>query len=128
MQRPDNELQMRIKECANPTFGYRRGEDGEIEKDIFDGEPLPAGWVGSPAEVDEVAGVVSLSFSTKSAPVLPGAAPVEDDARSLFKPYEDHKFNALKSEYKRRTGKGAKTGTNKVTLIQMLADLDALNQ
>ncbi|KKL57701.1 hypothetical protein LCGC14_2232750, partial [marine sediment metagenome] len=25
MQRPDNEIQARIKECANPTFGYRRG-------------------------------------------------------------------------------------------------------
>ncbi len=31
MQRPDNELQIRIKECKNPTFGYRRGKDGEIE-------------------------------------------------------------------------------------------------
>jgi len=128
MQRSDGQLQIRIRECATPTFGYRRGEDGLIEKDIFDGEPLPAGWVDSPAKVDEVAGVVSLSFSAKSTPVLPGAAPVKDDARSLFKPYEDHKFNALKSELKRRTGTGPKAGTNKVAVIEMLTDLDTLNQ
>jgi len=124
MQRPDNEIQARIKECANPTFGYRRGEDGEIEKDIFDGEPLPAGWVDSPAEVDEVAGVVSLSFSAKSAPVVPGAAPVKDDARSLFKPYEDHAFHVLRAEFKRRTGKVAANTTSKPDYIRLLQALD----
>ncbi len=124
MQRSDGQLQIRIRECATPTFGYRRGEDGEIEKDIFDGEPLPAGWVDSPAKVDEAAGVASLSFFTKSAPVVPGAAPVKDDARSLFKPYEDHPFNVLRAEFKRRTGKVAAKTTSKPDYIRLLQALD----
>ena len=31
------------------TWAYRRGEDGEIEGNIFDA--IPEGWVDSPAKV-----------------------------------------------------------------------------
>ena len=34
-----------------PTWGYRRGKDGEIESRIFDDGKLPKGWVDSPAKV-----------------------------------------------------------------------------
>ncbi len=128
MQRPDNQLQIRIKECENPTFGYRRGEDGEIEKDIFDGEPLPDGWVDSPARVDEV-GIVrpALSFVARSAPILHGAAKDPDKGPGIdpgYDPYENHKFKALRAEYTRRTGKKVLLGVNKPELIEMLTELD----
>ena len=147
MQRPDHELQTRIKACESPTFGYRRGEDGEIEKDIFDGE-IPDGWVDSPAKVDKARDVVPVPFSTKSTtvprtaagmwtfddeateiPVSPSATPESEVAdETPAKPYEDHKFNVLKTELKRRTGKGPKAGTSKAAVIGRLKDLDTLNQ
>ena len=67
---------------------------------------------------------MSLSFSAKSAPVVPGAAPVKDDARSLFKPYEDHAFHVLRAEFKRRTGKVAANTTRKPDYIRLLQALD----
>ncbi len=115
MQLTDAAMQDRILKFDNPTFGYRRGENGEIEKDVFEGEPLPDGWVDSPAKVEE-------THYKPSAPVVRIVAPPEN---VLAPPYADHKFNDLKSELKRRTGKGPQTGTNKVTLIQMLEELDA---
>lgn len=38
----------------NPTYGYRRAEDGSVEAQIFDGE-IPEGWCDSPARVDDKA-------------------------------------------------------------------------
>ncbi len=119
MQRPDNQLQIRIKECENPTFGYRRGEDGEIEKDVFDGEPLPDGWVDSPAKVDEQGKRPALSFRTISTAEPAPHHPPHYKARG---------FQDLQAEYKRRTGKGPKPSVNRLALIEMLKDLDARNQ
>ena len=117
MQRPKHEMQARIRECENPTFGYRRGEDGQIEKDIFEGEPLPAGWVESPALLDEVA----------TAPLEPAESPPEPaaDDSALTRPYEQHPFNALRAEFKRRTGKAAASTTKKQGYIALLLELDA---
>ena len=43
----------RLRTYANPTYGYRRGADGEVEKDLFDGA-IPPGWADNPADVDDV--------------------------------------------------------------------------
>ena len=121
MQRPDPKIQQRVREYENPTFGYRRGEDGGVEKDIFDGE-VPEGWVDSPAKVD---GAMADGWDN-SVDLERDAVVVEAPADSaLSKPYEDHTFNVLRAEFKRRTGKGPNPGTNKLELIQMLKDLDA---
>jgi hypothetical protein len=136
MQQPDAKMQARILKFANPTFGYRRGGDGEIEKEIFDGEPLPEGWVDSPAKVDKAvdgshlaAAVTQAWFGEQNDPPVPvledeEVEPTPDDS-ALSRPYADHKFNDLKSALKRRTGKGPKAGTNKVAVIEMLEALDA---
>ena len=133
MQQPDASMQARILEFENPTFGYRRGEDGGIEKDVFEGEPLPEGWADSPAKVDDRPGrtrpvapftdglTEGLPPGVKRDPWVPPSEPLE---ASLSLPYEDHKFNDLKSEYKRRTGKGPTAGTNKETVVRMLQKLD----
>ena len=38
----DGEIQRRLREYEAPTWGYRKGDDGKIESDVFDGE-LPEG-------------------------------------------------------------------------------------
>ncbi len=119
MQRPNHELQARIRECENPTFGYRRGEDGEVEKDIFDGEPLPAGWVDSPAKVDGEVVTAPVEGEETGSPVHPAPDP------PLAPPYETHPFNALRAEFKRRTGKVAAMTTSKEGYIALLKELDA---
>ena len=118
MQRPNHELQARIRECENPTFGYRRGEDGEIEKDIFDGEPLPAGWVDSPAKIDE-----AVNFSTPTPESPPETEPTLGLAPGA--PYEKYAFNVLRAEFKRRTGKAEAATTKKQGYIALLRELDA---
>jgi len=38
------------------TFMYRKGENGEAEARVFfEDETIPAGWVDSPAKIDEPA-------------------------------------------------------------------------
>ncbi len=121
MQRPNREIQKRIRECENPTFGYRRGGDGEIEKDIFDGEPLPAGWVDSPAMVDEVRAAVTTTLPV-SLVVVP--IPVPPPEGGSGPSYEDRKFHDLRAELIRR-GKKWDRGDNKAAVIGRLKNLDA---
>ena len=40
----------RMNAFKAPTWGFRLAEDGEIERDLFDGK-LPKGWVDSPAKL-----------------------------------------------------------------------------
>ena len=49
----DGKIQKKLKEFAEPRWGYRKRPDGSIEKDVFD-TFLPAGWADSPARVDVV--------------------------------------------------------------------------
>ena len=127
MQRPDNELQARIRECENPTFGYRRGEDGEIEKDIFNGY-IPHGWVDSPADVGDMPPTphVQPGPPVGGGPVDSPESPPEPapDDSALAPPYEDHPFNVLRAEFKRRTGKVAAKTTSKPDYIRLLQALD----
>lgn len=103
--------QQRLREFANPTYGYRRGEDGEIEKDLFDGE-LPEGWFDSPADVDG---------EPEAAPKTLGVA----DADHLVPPYDQYSFGQLRAEYERRVGKGPPVGTSTADLVMALSDMDA---
>ena len=121
MQRPDAYFQTRIREFESPTFGYRLGEDGEIEKDVFDGEP-PEGWYESPADVPRYASPAPPPAAPALVPEP--ALPVETTAE-ITAPYGERTFNDLRSELKRRVGKGPPVGTNKPDLIAMLEDLDA---
>ena len=121
MQRPDAYFQTRIREYENPTFGYRLGEDGEIEKEIFDGEPSE-GWYDSPADVPRYASPAAPPAAP--APVPEPALPVGGGIE-ITAPYGKHKFNDLRAELVRRTAKGPPVGTNKIDLIAMLEDLDA---
>lgn len=127
MQRPSGELQERIKACENPTFGYRRGEDGEIEKDIFDGY-VPAGWVDSPAKVDEIV-EEPMEREVEKVPghineeghIERGAPPAND----LAPPYEDHSFNALRAEVVRRGQKWQRTEGKKALIARLYFDDDS---
>lgn len=105
----DAEEQRKMRAYDTPVYGYRLDEDGDVEAAIFDGE-LPDGWADSPAELD-------------------GTAPADDGehvdpGRALELPYEDHRFNVLRAEFKVRTGKGPPTGTDTATLIGLLETLD----
>jgi len=42
------EFARRMQAFETPTWGYRRGRDGEVEQDLFDGKPKK-GWADSPA-------------------------------------------------------------------------------
>lgn len=41
---------LRGEAMENPTWGYRKGDNGEVEAKLFDGK-LPKGWHDSPAKV-----------------------------------------------------------------------------
>ena len=96
-----------------PTFRYRRGADGGLEKKLFQHPAdVPEGedWEDSPAKCRD--------------------EPVDDPAPDnppdvLAPPYEEHGFHKLRLELQRRTGKGPRPGTTKVDLIAMLEALDA---
>ena len=45
------DIQRLMREFDEPRWGYRRGDDGEIECMLFDGE-REEGWTDSPARVD----------------------------------------------------------------------------
>lgn len=111
------EMQRRLREYKAPRFGYRRGEDGEIEKDLFDGV-LPDGWADSPAKVD--AGAVLHEPPPADTPAATNAAP---DA--LTPPYDQYGFADLRDEYKRRSGKGVKFGASHADFVKLLDELDA---
>ena len=98
-----------------PSFRYRSdGEGGGgVEKQLFqhpDDVPEGAGWVDSPARVND-------------APEKPKPAPAAPDG--IQPPYEAHKFHVLRLELQRRTGKGPRPGTTKVQLVAMLEATDA---
>lgn len=110
MPLPSNaEIQRRMREFKEPTYGYRKGEGGELESELFDGEP-PKGWWDSPERIGE-------PQADEDGFVDPG--------RSLELPYEDHLFNALRTELKTRQGKGPPQGTDRDEVIEMLEALDA---
>ena len=115
----DPELSAEEKELAKwwPAFRYRSDGEGGVEKRIFqhpDEVPEAAGWVDSPARVDQA------PEKPKPAPAAP-----DGDAAGIQPPYEAHKFPVLRSELKRRTGKGPKVGTRKGKLAAMLEATDA---
>lgn len=92
-----------------PTFMYRSDGAGGVEKRLFDHPdeiPDGVGWTDSPANVG-----------------AENATP--PDSVGIEPPYDIHKFHKLRSELKRRTGKGTRPGTTKVQLIAMLKDLDS---
>lgn len=125
MQPSDGEIQRRARSYANPLWGYRRGDDGGIDKDLFDGE-LPVGWYDSPAKVTTFAASQPLKVGDR---VTVGAEALEVIATiPLAPPYDAHNANVIKAEIKRRTGKGVKPGTTKAQMAAMLADLDAAAQ
>lgn len=104
------EMQRRLNEYAHPRFGYRRGPDGEIDKDLFDGV-LPEGWTDSPAKVE----AVSHETPVETQP-FPAA---------LNPPYDQYGFADLRDEYKRRAGKGVKFGASHADFVKLLDELDA---
>ena len=99
-----------------PTFMYRLGEDGECEKRLFDHPgDIPNGqrWVDSPARIND---------APERAPA-PASAPVaeqEETPASMAPPYNQYGFRELRTELKRRTGKGSKPGTSMEKLIELL--------
>ena len=36
---------------SDPTWGYRKGDDGEVEAKLFEDGELPKGWHDTPAKV-----------------------------------------------------------------------------
>lgn len=118
------EIQRRLREYASPTWGYRKGADGAVEKQLFDGA-LPAGWADSPARVDEAK---ATPMPPKAGPVMltPGEAASEMAAAGgIAPPYDQHAPAQLNAEIKRRTGKGMKPGTSQAEMVERLKDLDA---
>lgn len=114
------EIQLRAAEYGNPTWGYRRGEGGEIEKDLFDGDP-PPGWFDSPAKIDgapddDAKGTENTEDQGED------AEPVDE---TVLPPYANHNYQVLISELQRRTGKAPAFGTSKTTLIKMLEKSEA---
>ncbi len=105
------EIQRKLREYEAPTYGYRKGADGEIEEEVFDGS-LPKGWADSPAMVGE-------SKATKAPDTT------EPDTDKFTPPYGQYSFGQLRAEFKRRTGGGPKRGTDTAGLIEALEDLDA---
>lgn len=108
----DVEIQRKLREYKNATFGYRRGKDGGVESDVFEGDP-PKGWSDSPAKCGNAQGA--------DEPV-PGDTPEGSGVTSLYGQYSPRK---LRAEIKRRTGKKAKRGANSAVLIAMLEQLDS---
>lgn len=113
----DEGTQEKLRNYASPRWGYQLGAEGEVVKQLFDGV-LPDGWADSPA------------YATK-----PGRAPkrkpaaaaggAKADDEPLSPPYDQYGFRDLRDEYRHRTGKGVKVGTDTETLIALLEDLDA---
>lgn len=130
--------QRALREFAEPRWGYRMGENGEIEKKLFDTR-LGAGWVDSPAKVNaapEAAEPAPPADPTSPAdtdnttapapaPEAPTGGPATDPGSGLTKPYDQHKARVLGAELKRRTGKGPKVGQKKTETVDMLNALDA---
>jgi len=111
------EEQRRVREYEAPTFGYRLGADGEIEKEVFDGV-IPKGWFDTPAALAPGANVDVKETSVEK-------MSVEEVEAGLEAPYIGYSFPKLSKELKRRTGKGAKIGTKVAALIERLEALDA---
>lgn len=122
MSQFDAVLQGKIAACDVPTMGYRRGEDGEIEKDVFDGV-IPKGWADSPASVDDPA---SLEAERETQPSdFTEAEGFPSEPAPLAPPYTNYSYRELSTELKRRTGKGARPADNAETLMAQLNELDA---
>lgn len=115
----DVEAARKTSEYENPTFGYRKGADGEIEKDIFDGV-LPKGWVDSPAKV----GKRKKAEAAKEATEDDASESTPDPAEGLEPPYDQYTFHQLRAELKRRTGMGPKIGTTTAGVIAALVAWD----
>lgn len=126
------EMQHRLKTYTNPTFGYRKGKDGEIEKDLFDGE-LPKGWSDSPAAFDkpkkeekaEKAPVAKkIKAATKDKEPEETEAPKVGEDGKLTPPYDQYEHIDVKNYYKARTGRTPPFGTRLATMIKTLEELD----
>lgn len=106
---PDGDVQEKLRSFANPRWGYRRGLDGEIEKDLFDGF-LPSGWADSPAKVDSP--LVAATPGPNRSPPAPEVPPGDT--------VEDMSIAELNRELKALTGKGARPGTSKTEILELL--------
>lgn len=127
------ETQRRLREFDSPTCGYRMGEDGEIECEVFETK-LPKGWADSPANV---------TAKRTKAKAVPDDVPEPDDgwdvvldqpatdpqpatipAEGLSPPYDQYGFTDLRAELKRRTGKGPRYGSTTLDIVAMLEATD----
>jgi hypothetical protein len=115
----NGEIQRRLREYETPQWGYRRGKDGGVEKDLFDGT-LPKGWFDSPARVDGADDDKPSDPEPVNAP-----EPADNRIEAVTPPYDDrYGFHHLRLEMQRRTGKGPVPGTTRVDLIKALEALD----
>ena len=118
MSQFDAILQQKIMNCEMPTFGYRRGAGGEIEKDVFDGV-IPKGWADSPARVDD-ATALEAEIETE-----PASGAEEEERTALVAPYGNYTYRELSAELKARTGIGARPSENVDALVTRLNEFDA---
>ena len=144
------EIQRRLREFEKPTFGYRKGKDGEIEKELFNGN-LPKGWYDSPAVDGAKEGTFTgdpFATSTENAEEEKESAEPDSNAKQdsqeadeeandgeeeagseeevEFKPpYDKYSFKDLCKFYKQRTGQVIKFGTSMKAVMDLLEALDS---